>query len=486
MKTPSKIFILSGALYMTLVTSTLAGGGPCGGQGSSGGGQGCTVVSQEEIVTSDRVVTRYVLRTDAGKLITQYYDNEDRITRLSNKEIRKLNGADRITARRDRIDARLNSRADKKRNEAKSFADEAELLRRQNSVIAQNLGGSRVARTERVSSSSEGSVRVSRERNDRYDDRYLGREYVTRESRHESEVSGRPEEYRTSASTCGDDYYGPYDGICILKAKFSTTPCEEQKVGGHGETKITCKEGEILNPKTNACEKIAKEEVLVQEEEDVRHEESGHEEVACDPKTHKVDPDTGDCVKIPEVTKPVVKKKLVRTKKPTPSPVKKPVAKKPVEKKPVAKKPEEKKVAAKEPCEDDLKLAREESARLKREKEEADRLAAESVKKTEEANRLLEIERQKKLAASEGNFHVLLKGKAKTGGEMIETVGGGRRKPKGKVRYSIEGNGSADEVLRITNDSNPIVNGYVQKYLSTSASDSAKTVRNEQTGANGN
>jgi transcriptional regulator with PAS, ATPase and Fis domain len=182
------------------------------------------------------------------------------------------------------------------------------------------------------------------------------------------------------------------------------------------EEKITCKEGEILNPKTNSCEKIAKEEV--KEEVEVREEESDrHEEVACDLKTHKIDPDTGDCVKISEVTKPVVKKKLVRTKKPTPPPVKKPVAKKPE-----PKKPEEKKVAAKEPCEDDLKLAREESARLKREKEEADRLAAESQKKIEEANRLLEIERQKKVAASEGNFHVFLKGKAKTGGEMISSA----------------------------------------------------------------
>ena len=125
MKIQAKFFLMSTAFLMTIAANAVAGGGePCanGGQGGQGG-QGCTVVSQREVQVEGRVVTEYVLRSDAGELVTRYEYNERRIDHLTNRQKRQLRKAQKHLDKADVLAAR------------------AEPYRAENSRIASNLGG---------------------------------------------------------------------------------------------------------------------------------------------------------------------------------------------------------------------------------------------------------------------------------------------------------------------------------------------------------
>ena len=345
MKNPSKFFLISTAFLMTIAANAVAGGGgePCanGGQGGQGG-QGCTIESERQVTTSDnRVITEYRLRSDAGQLVTRYRDNEDRIVVLSGREQRQLRRANRIEARKERIEARLDARRDRHLDKAAGARSEINSIRRENSQIARNLGGRAVYHSESGSSHSTSSSSGSMH------------------SGHS--VNHSHEQFPAPSTGCPNGMI-EVQGVCYGADLFEDGECDEVKTssssGGQGDTGG-------------------------QGKTDPKPEPTQPEPTKPLPDVKPVEP--AKPTRPAPVKKPLPEVKPATPAKPTrPAPVKKPVE----EVKPAP-------VAQKDPCEDDLKAKNAELERIKMEqaaKDEAARLERERLQAEADAAKAKQAE----------------------------------------------------------------------------------------------
>lgn len=150
MKVQSKFFLLSTAFLLATISSAMAGG-PGVTQGSVAQG---TVVNTTVSHTADgEQITGYTLRTDTGKLVTRYYDNQGRIVALGKKAQRQQDKADKKFAKAQKKIDKGNARVDR----ANDFNRQANVYRNENSRIAASLGGNAVTTTRTHSSNSSNS-----------------------------------------------------------------------------------------------------------------------------------------------------------------------------------------------------------------------------------------------------------------------------------------------------------------------------------------